>query len=139
MRTAPFNPHLAIESEGRRSTGPDAEARGEAELAARRSRAAAIADHPSHEKTKRRGENILKTFKKQKNKVACNPDSGRAVVLGAPRSAFLADFQPAGAPNSLQGLKSKNSIKHPQKHLHVHIGAWGISIYRVSFSFLVFL
>jgi hypothetical protein len=29
----------------------------------------------------------LKRFKTQKNKLACNPDSGRAVVLGAPRSA----------------------------------------------------
>jgi hypothetical protein len=41
--------------------------------------------------------------KKQKHKVACNPDSGRAVALSVPRNAFLAYFQPAGASRSLQG------------------------------------
>jgi hypothetical protein len=52
---------------------------------------------------------------------ACNPDLGPAVVLSAPRSAFLADFQPERASNSLPGLKSKNRIKHPQKHLPIYI------------------
>jgi hypothetical protein len=59
-------------------------------------------------KQKGEGNNSLKTFQKQKNNVVCNPDSGRAVVLSAPRSAFLADFQPPGASKSLPGLKPKN-------------------------------
>jgi hypothetical protein len=52
-------------------------------------------------KKKRRGENILETCEKQKHKLACNPDFKLLVVLGAPRSAFLAYFQPPGASNSL--------------------------------------
>jgi hypothetical protein len=43
----------------------------------------------------------------QNNNLACNADSGRAVVLSLPRSAFLAYFQPAGASRSLQGSNSK--------------------------------
>jgi hypothetical protein len=42
----------------------------------------------------------------------CNPDFKLLVALGVPRSAFLADFQPAGASNSLPGLKSKKTHKN---------------------------
>jgi hypothetical protein len=55
--------------------------------------------------------NILKTLKKQKNKLACNPDSGLLVVLSVPRSAFLAYFQPAGASRSPPGSKSEKAEK----------------------------
>jgi hypothetical protein len=61
-------------------------------------------------KKKRRGKhfkNILKT----KNKLACNPDFKLPVVLSAPRSAFLAYFQPPGASKSLPGLKSEKNTK----------------------------
>jgi hypothetical protein len=63
---------------------------------------------PSHEK-KKGGEKMLKTIKKPKNKVACNAALGPAVVLSAPRSAFLAEFQPARASESPPGLKSKKT------------------------------
>jgi hypothetical protein len=59
-------------------------------------------------------------LKKQKNRVACNPDLGPAVVLGAPRSASLAYFQLAGASNSLPGPKSKKKTKK-----HTHNNSWG--------------
>jgi hypothetical protein len=48
-----------------------------------------------------------KNIKKQKNKVACNPDLGRAVVLSVPRSASLAYFQPAGASRRPDASRSK--------------------------------
>jgi hypothetical protein len=48
-------------------------------------------------------------WKNKKNRVACNPDLGPAVVLSAPRSAFLAYFQLAGASNSLPAKKDKNT------------------------------
>jgi hypothetical protein len=75
------------------------------------------------EQKKRRGgtqhfEDMLNT---KKQKLACNPDLGPAVVLSAPRSAFPAYSQPPGASRSPPGLKSKNSIKHPQKHLYIYI------------------
>jgi hypothetical protein len=46
--------------------------------------------------------------KKQKNNLACNADLGLAVVLSAPRTAFLAYFQPAGASRSPQRSRSRN-------------------------------
>ena len=45
----------------------------------------------------------FKNLPKKKNNLACNPDSGPAIVLSAPRSACLASFQLAGASGSLQG------------------------------------
>jgi hypothetical protein len=80
---------------------------------------------PDHQKTKgepnkKQAKTNLLDFPK-KTRVVCNPDLGPAVVLGAPRSAFLADFQPPGASRSPPGLKLKNSIKHPQKHLYIYI------------------
>jgi hypothetical protein len=59
------------------------------------------------EETKQGEQNILKALTRQKHRLACNPDSGAAVVLSAPRSAFLPYLQPAGASNSLQGEGSK--------------------------------
>jgi hypothetical protein len=64
-----------------------------------------------NEKPKRRGKHI-ENYQKQKNNVACNPDSGRAVVLSVPRSAFLAYVQPAGAsrrPNRGDAKIQKNT------------------------------
>jgi hypothetical protein len=82
--------------------------------------AAAMSCECTHEKKKERKtyiQSILKT-KKQKNKVACNADSGLLLALRLPRSAFLADFQPAGASDSPPGLKEqkdqhKTSTKKP--------------------------
>ena len=50
-----------------------------------------------------------KTKTKTKNQLACNADSGRAVALGVPRSAFLADLQPAGA-SGLEVGKRKTAM-----------------------------
>jgi hypothetical protein len=88
-------------------SGADAEARGEAELDGW-----CLRSFELNEKQKEGEEaNILKTFKKQNKKLACNPDFKLLVALGAPRSAFLAYFQPAGASNSLPGLKSNKKHK----------------------------
>jgi hypothetical protein len=79
---------------------------------------------------------LLKTFKKQKNKGACNPDSGPAVVLGAPRSGSLADFQPEGASKSLPGLQGKKRQKkhiHRNTYMHLHIYAHSIGEFKVPF------
>jgi hypothetical protein len=77
--------------------------------------------YPSHGKKKERRKHFKKT-KNIKTKVVCNPDFKLLVALGAPRSGFLADFQPAGASKSLPGLKLKSSKKtHPQKHLYIGI------------------
>jgi hypothetical protein len=69
--------------------------------------------------------------KNTKTHVACNADSGAAVALSVPRSAFLADFQPAGAsrrPN--RGNAKLPTKKHPPCnppwHVYVH-GCMGIS------------
>jgi hypothetical protein len=50
---------------------------------------------------------MLKTVKKQKHNLACNPDFSLLVALSVPRSAFLADFQPAGASRRPDASKSK--------------------------------
>jgi hypothetical protein len=44
-----------------------------------------------------RESNLNTILKKQKNRVACNPDLGPAVVLGAPRGAFLGLFSACGS------------------------------------------
>jgi hypothetical protein len=66
-----------------------------------------------------------KTFQKTKNiktKVVCNPDFKLLVALGAPRSAFLADFQPPGASKSPPGLEiEKNSTKHIHENTYMCI------------------
>jgi hypothetical protein len=81
-----------------------------------------------NDEKQRRGKNMLKT-KKHKNHVVCNPDSGLLVALGVPRSAFLANFQPAGASRSPPGLKSKKNIKtngcvgiYVYIYVHIRIG-----------------
>jgi hypothetical protein len=48
---------------------------------------------------------MFKTVKKQKHNLACIPDFKLLVALSVPRSGFLAEFQPAGASNSLQASK----------------------------------
>jgi hypothetical protein len=76
-------------------------------------------------------------LKNNKNKVACIPDSGRAVALGAPRSAFLADFQPAGASKSLPGLKSKKQQKtYTKTPICVYIGAAFTKIYIDIYAYI---
>jgi hypothetical protein len=76
-----------------------------------------------------------KHFKKQKNNVACIPDSGLLVVLSVPRSACLAYFQPAGASRSLQGLNpqkaGKTPLKHPQKPICVYRGRGVLLVLRL--------
>jgi hypothetical protein len=63
-------------------------------------------------------ENILKTVKKQKHNLACNPDFSLLVALSVPRSAFLAYFQPAGASR-------RPKRGNPHKNLYVYIGHGG--------------
>jgi hypothetical protein len=53
----------------------------------------------------KRGNKTLHKNEKTKTSSICNADSGLLVALSVPRSAFLADFQPAGASRSLQGSK----------------------------------
>jgi hypothetical protein len=60
---------------------------------------------------------ILKAFEKQKTRLACNADLGPAVALGAPRSGFLADFQPPGASNSpLLGSRARKHAESIHKN-----------------------
>jgi hypothetical protein len=47
------------------------------------------------------------------NHLACIPDSKLLVALSAPRSAFLAEKQPAGASRSLQGSSFEKAGKTP--------------------------
>jgi hypothetical protein len=89
----------------------------------RSSRAAAVSCVSVHrmKKTKRRGKDYLKAFEKQKNNLVCNPDFKLLVALGAPRSGFLADFQPPGASKSPAGLKLKKSNQHIHKNTSTYI------------------
>jgi hypothetical protein len=59
-------------------------------------------------------------------------------VLGAPRSGFLADFQPPGASRSPPGLEvekqaNTTSTKTPTSiYIYIYIGVF-VEVYRVSF------
>jgi hypothetical protein len=68
---------------------------------------------------------IWRHLKNEKNRLACIPDSGPAVVLSAPRSAFLPDFQPAGASRSpfwaQEQTQHNTSTKTPTSiHIYMH-------------------
>jgi hypothetical protein len=67
--------------------------------------------------------------KKHSNNVACNPDFKLLVALSAPRSAFLADFQPAGASRRpTRGEMPESTKKHPcdpPRHVHVCVYVHG--------------
>ena len=60
---------------------------------------------------------------KTKNNVACKADSGLLVVFSAPRSVFLAYFQPAGASRSLQSSRSTKTEKTQCVNVVPHV-AW---------------
>jgi hypothetical protein len=67
---------------------------------------------------KRLFESILKT---KTEKVACNPDSGPAVVLSAPRGGFLAYSQPPGASRSPSlGSQAKTAYDNIHKNTYTH-------------------
>jgi hypothetical protein len=78
-------------------------------------------------------------LRNKKTKVACNPDLGPAVVLSAPRSAFLADFQPPGASKSLPGAQEQKQQKTCTKTpICAYRGLGGISIYIYIYIYIGF-